>query len=304
MRSLFSLAAIAVPIALNSTSVVAESAGGSTVFQPVDTIRVEGTTFTIDLPDGRVLHSVDLIGANLLIKNGDRLLRVRIDGIETDPDYRASEGQNAVVLHSMSVERENGSFQPLCEAGPDGRRQAIPLRGKMNLSEGRFEIGGSKDFELACTAGAEGKCVRYGYGPWNQQDPLSLDRYNACIRMVRADYGGMGEGTTRNGMPIDVYDVANINSPEPAAKSANMQFEAGWTENGAVCVNHVRVAENISLEKIEKRWPRLTGLTGSICTEEFARSHGALILNRSISPSEDRTGVRSGGSESERALMQ
>jgi hypothetical protein len=29
------------------------------------------------------------------------------------------------------------------------------------------------------------------------------------------------------------------------------------------------------------RWPRLAGLTGAICTEEFARAHGALLFNRS-----------------------
>jgi hypothetical protein len=305
MRSFFSLAAILLGLsgALNLTS-AADSADGSTIFQPIETIQVGGTTFKIDLPDGRILRSADLVGANLLIKNGDRLSRIRIDGVEPDPDYHASEGQGAVILHSLSVEREDGSFGPLCEPGPDGRRQAIPLRGKMNLSEGRFEIDGSDSFELACTAGAMGKCVRFGYGPWKQPDQLSLDRYNACIRMVRADYGGMGEGTTRNGMRIDIYDVAGINSREPTAAPPDMEFEAGWTENGAVCVNHVRVAENTSLEKIEKRWPRLAGLTGSICTEEFARSHGALILNRSVSPAADRNPVGPGGSVRERVLMQ
>jgi len=149
-----------------------------------------------------------------------------------------------------------------------------------------------------------GQCIRICYGPGKQRHQLRLERYNACIRMVRADYGGMGEGTTRNGMRIDLYDDAGINSPESTAASQALEFEAGWTASGAVCVNHVRVAENITLEKIEQRWPRLAGLTGSVCTEQFARSHGALILNRSVPPSADRNPVGSGGSPSERPPMQ
>ena len=304
MRSLLCLAASLFGLsgALSPAS-VAETADGSVVLQPIVTIQVEGTTFKIDLPDGRILRSADLFGANLLIKNGDRLSRVRIDGIEPDPDSRVRERGDSVILHNLSVQTEDGSFGPLCEAGPDGRRQAIPLRGRMNLSEGRFEIDSPSDFELACTGGAMGKCIRFGYGPW-QQDRSRLRRYNACIRAVRADYGGKGEGTTRNGMPIDIYDVAGINSSEPTARSSKMEFEAGWTEDGAVCVNHVRVPENISLEKIERRWPRLAGLTGPICTEEYARSHGALILIRSALPSQDRGSFELGGSMREQGPRQ
>jgi hypothetical protein len=99
--------------------------------------------------------------------------------------------------------------------------------------------------------------------------------------MVRADYGGRGEGTTRNGMRIDLYDIEGINSPDRSALSRDLVFEAGWNAEGAVCVNHPRVAENVTLAEIERRWPKLAGRTGAICTEEFARSHGAVIFNRS-----------------------
>ena len=61
-----------------------------------------------------------------------------------------------------------------------------------------------------------------------------------------------------------------------------MAFEAGWTHDGAVCVNHPRVKENISLGDIAARWHRLAGRTGARCTEETARSLGALLFNRSV----------------------
>ena len=111
------------------------------------------------------------------------------------------------------------------------------------------------------------------------QAPAYPDLYNACIQMVRADYGGDGTGTTRNGMIIDLYDDHGIQAPDADHR---MAFEAGWTHDGAVCVNHPRVKENISLGDIAARWHRLAGRTGARCTEETARSLGALLFNRSV----------------------
>ena len=135
-------------------------------------------------------------------------------------------------------------------------------------------------FDIVCSAGAWAKCVRFGYQPW-ADGPGSrklLDAYNACVRTVRADYGGEGDGTTRNGIRIDVYDDARIQAPDMAAEDA---FEAGWAPDGAVCVHHVRVRENTSLAALEETYPRLKGRTGAICTEDFARAHGAILFNRS-----------------------
>jgi hypothetical protein len=40
-------------------------------------------------------------------------------------------------------------------------------------------------------------------------------------------------------------------------------------------------AAHISLVELERRYQRLPGRTGAVCTEEFARAHGALLFNRS-----------------------
>jgi hypothetical protein len=261
---------------------------------PVASIAVEGTVLKIILTDGRVLAFRDLIGASLLVDQGDRLRRLRLDGIERDPrDNRGDVAPaDAIWLHSFAIEGADGSWGPLCEDGPDGRRQAIPVAGRFSSADGRFGAGGSGSFELACTAGAMGKCIRFGYHPWQVGDlqkpvshhdgepmPSYLDLYNACIRMVRADYGGVGTGTTRNGMLIDLYDDHGIQAPDA---DHPMAFEAGWTQDGAVCVNHPRVKENISLGEIATRWHRLAGRTGASCTEATARSLGALLFNRSV----------------------
>jgi len=260
---------------------------------PVASIAVEGTVLKITLADGRVLASRDLIGASLLVDQGDRLRRVRLDGIERDPDDKRRDVAPADViwLHSFAVEGPDGAWGPLCEDGPDGRRQAISVAGRFSYADGRLGAGEPGSFELACTAGAMGKCVRFGYHPWQTRNlpqpvshhdgepaPSQLDLFNACIRMVRADYGGDGTGTTRNGMLIDLYDDYGIQAPD---LDHRMTFEAGWTQDGAVCVNHPRVKENISLGEIAARWRRPAGRTGASCTEEAARSLGALLFNRS-----------------------
>src|SRR5262249_33548919 len=122
--------------------------------------------------------------------------------------------------------------------------------------------------------------IRFGYRPWEAgaDGRSQRDLYNACIRMVRADYGGQGDGTTRNGTLIDIYDALGIQQPDMDDED---EFEAGWDLYGAVCVRHARIKENVSLEQLERQSPRLRGRTGAVCTEEFARAHGAQLFNRS-----------------------
>ena len=79
-------------------------------------------------------------------------------------------------------------------------------------------------------------------------------------------------------MLIDIYDVWKIQTAE---RQDGHDFEAGWSPEGAVCVRHVRVKENVSLEELERLHPRLKARTGAVCTEDFARAHGALLFNRS-----------------------
>jgi hypothetical protein len=62
---------------------------------------------------------------------------------------------------------------------------------------------------------------------------------------------------------------------------AAMDFEAGWSAEGAVCVRHTRVKENASLESLVAACPRLKGRVGPSCTEDAARRLGATLFNRS-----------------------
>ncbi|MBI2882962.1 MAG: hypothetical protein HYY11_03485 [Candidatus Methylomirabilis oxyfera] len=249
--------------------VMQASAQGQPVAASID---LEGTGFHVTLPDGRVLRSPELVGAVLGLRSG---LRVRIDAVEQDRDHRG----RPLWLHTLSAEQVDGTWQNLCRVGPDGRRAGFAVPGHQT-ADGRLAEAGPGVFELTCTGGALAKCVRFGYAPWGLRPDggAMRDLFNACVRMVRADYGGDGWGSTRDGMLIDIYDVWEIRTPD---RLEEHEFEAGWTPNGAVCVHHVRVKENVSLDHLVQRYPRLSDRTGPVCTEEFARSQGALLFNRS-----------------------
>lgn len=242
-------------------------------------IEADGTQFKVTLTDGQVLRSRDLLGATLTIAHNGIAHRIRIETVETDPSApeRGVSPDRQVFLHTLSIEAADGTWHNVCLAGPDGRRQAFPLAGRAR-ADGTIAPAEAGTFEITCTSGAQGKCVRFGYHPWEAAPDRSngYDLYNACIRMVRADYSG-SKGTTRDGQLIDLYDRFGIQTSD---KDENLEFEAGWTKDGAVCVRHVRVKDNISLEELEAL-PSLAGRTGAICTEEFARQHGAVIFNRS-----------------------
>jgi hypothetical protein len=230
----------------------------------VSSISVEGTEIVVKLADGRALRSKDLVGAVLDVRFDGQPAKVRIVDVESDPIDRSG----TVWLHTLEVQQADGGWRDLCTAGPDGRRQGFPLQGMVH---GR---------EFTCSSGAVGKCVRLGYRPWavaSDGESLAL-HHAACVRLLRGDYGGTAEPWTKNGMRVDIYDPQGVQTPENAADET---FEAGWSPEGAVCVHHVRVKGTVTLAALEEKYPRLKGRTGSICTEEYARSLGAIVLNRS-----------------------
>lgn len=242
-------------------------ATGSLAAQPTPTrVEADGPALKVILSDGRVLKSPDLVGMVMTIRDdGGHVRRVKLAGLSEDPGDRS----RTIKLHDFQVEVAAGEWRPYCQKWTaDGTQAGIP----MATADGGFE--------LVCTAGSKVKCVRFGYAPWaTGPDGQSLrPQWEACNRMVRADYGGRGEATTLDGQIIDMYDPQGIQTPDMLDGQG---FEAGWAPEGAVCVNHVRVKQNTSLEELEAKYPRLKGRTGAICTEEFARAHGAILFNRS-----------------------
>ena len=238
-------------------------------------LEVVGTEFRLRLSDGSVVPRERLIGATLAFTEADGTsTRLRIDAVE--PDARDPE----VLLYRLSVPDADGGWRDYCGPDIEGKRLGFPLAGRWDEAGGLVAAAPGA-FTIACTSGAIGKCVRFGYKPWKAgPDGAPLDRHHqACIRMVRADYCGDGEPHTRDGTLIDMYDRQGIQKTDYAP---DLAFEAGWGVDGATCVRHTRIPELLTLEALGRLCPRLASRFGTACDEDAARRDPAtLLFNRS-----------------------
>jgi hypothetical protein len=168
-------------------------------------------------------------------------IRLRIDRIEPDPDDPELSLYTVSIRSSEKTTR--GRWTPYCAPDREGRRTAIPLAGSWDATGAWSPADGAITF--ACTAGAIGKCVRFGYKPWKTVDGRSLaDHHLACTRMVRADYCGDGRPHTKDGTWIDVYDTLGIQVREPEEKTGPVWLEAGWSPEGATFLNRPRLSDD------------------------------------------------------------
>ncbi|TWO73406.1 hypothetical protein FN976_00745 [Caenimonas sedimenti] len=244
-----------------------------TLSQPLPGLTVSGTSFRL-ITRNQQLYSPDLAGTILTTAFEGRSARVRIDAVERDP----SQAHGVVWLHTFALQQPDGTWANLCHAGPDGRAQGFPLPGA-SRANGTFSYQEGTRFEWICTSGAQGKCVRHGYFPWAPApDGTPLQRaHDACVLMLRADYGAVNSPATRDGVAVGSTDRWGLRAVDvPAGED---WFEAGWDAEGAVCVRRPRLRDGVTLSELEAKVPRLKGRTGAVCTPEFARGLGALVFN-------------------------
>lgn len=219
------------------------------------------------------------LGAGSVFQVADesgRMMTLRIDRMEKDPNDVDGELQ----LYFVSIQTPEG-WQNYCQPDFYGVSAAIPIQGSWDWG-GAPKSSAAGTFTLACTNGGIGKCLRWGYKPWKELNGVSLKPYHdACVRMVRADYCGDGQGHTVTGTPIDVYDRLGIQKPEPNA-SATEEFEAGWSPQGATFVNSPRLSDD--MDALVRECPNhLAGRTAPELhltpAEVFERFPETLILN-------------------------
>lgn len=233
------------------------------------TLTVEDTSFVLTTPDGR-LTSKDMAGGELEMDIDGVPATVRIDSAAP-----ARERPGVMLLALSIKDPDTGEFAPLCEPDETGRSAGFPVQGAWN-DKGAF-VKDPKAWFLTCTSGARGKCVLWGYDPW-KEGPKGQDLapyYDACQRMVRADYDGRGQAFTRDGAILDVFDDIGIQASTTGGDD-RFAFEAGWGPGGAVCADRTRRPDLLSLEALRKRGARFQGG----CDVERARKRGALIFTR------------------------
>lgn len=233
-------------------------------------LGVDGTSFTLAEAPGQLLTSRDMVGRVLELPDGrGGTIEVRIDAVAP------AEEQPSVMLHTLvAKDPATGAWTNLCDADSRGRHAAFPVRGRW---DGRRFVADEKAWFLTCSAGAQGKCVLWGYDPWGKTPdgrPLT-DFYRACQQAVRADYAGVGEAHTRSGTLVDTSDVGGVRMFATAGQQG-FGFEAGWGVDGAVCVARTRRPELLSRKALLASAPQL----GGRCDETTARAKGALIFTQ------------------------
>jgi hypothetical protein len=232
-------------------------------------LRVEGSAFVLTTADGRVLRGAELQGATVyLAVGGDAVAPVRLTSIVVDDQHPD------ILRHEFSVSDEQGGWKSACEPNAYGERWGFPV----SLPEGH--PGREHAITLTCASGAVGKCARFGYRPWarSAEGESLAPLHAACVRMARGDYCGDGEAHTKNGTSIDIYDDLQIQT-RGEANDPSYEFEAGWTPEGAVCVQHSRWSDLITLQQLKTQCPRLAAVP--VCDETNARALGAKLFNRS-----------------------
>lgn len=260
------------PVALTGIGAAVAVAAAAPV-PSVRTVAVVGTEFRITLTDGRTLAQEELVGVVLLVgRDGGEPQPLRIDAVTRDADDPTGE----IVLYALSApDAADGTWRNICEPDIDGRRLGFPLPGAWTAN-GTYHPD-APGLSITCTAGAQGKCVRFGYKPWATlpDGTAMLPYYQACTRAVRADYCGDGVGHTRDGTAIDIFDTAGIQVEEAPP---GMTFEAAWGPEGALCLERVRIPELASLAAIAAACPQLkVAAPGESCRT----APGAIVFNAS-----------------------
>jgi hypothetical protein len=225
------------------------------------------------------------------VTEGGVAMEFLIDGVRVDT--RDADGE--LQLYEIRSRRdENAPWENYCMPDPDGVSRALVVAGSWD-ERGTFrEAPGLVTF--ACTNGAIGKCLRWGYKPWKQVGGMSLKRHHlACVRLVRGDYCGDGRHHTKDGTVIDVFDALGIQKPEPTSDARPEVFEAAWSPEGATYVNVPRWADDVA--SLVRECPeRLRGRTSAdrqLAVEDVGRAFPeSLIFNRRMLRDADKLGAR------------
>jgi hypothetical protein len=214
------------------------------------------------------------------------VLRFRIDSVAADPADRDGD----VRLYGLSVFRPDASsWQPYCLPDIEGRSAAIPVQGSWSA---QAEPQPATDMiTFACTSGAIGKCIRFGYKPWKTRDGVSLQPYHAaCIRMVRADYCGDNRPHTLDGTRIDIWDSLGIQTREERDGHPEV-FEAAWSPGGAAYLNLPRWSNNVAdiVRECPEHFAERTSQDRPLSPPDVQRQFSdALIFNARFVRDQDR----------------
>jgi hypothetical protein len=222
-------------------------------------VGTQGTALHGTAADGSPIVGQAWVGTTLRGEIGGAEVTLRVAAVETDADDPSLEWY---MLEHDGVPLCGGSGRGLFLAGvwdeTGARRDVLPDQPEFAYS-------------FACEHGALAKCVTWGYAP----AVVGADAHQSCTRMVRADYCGNGESHTADGTLIDVFDTLDVQHSDA---SVELEFEAGWGPDGALCVSRPRYTEfGDGEERPVSCWDELPACDDA----DQALAAGAKLMNRS-----------------------
>jgi hypothetical protein len=218
------------------------------------------------------------------LSDSGALVHLRIDAIQLDPRDRSGE----LNLYTLTqFDPASAATHPYCAPDSEGKSRAIPVAGAWR-ADGTFTA--SDQITFACTSGAIGKCIRFGYKPWQTHQGVALrDYHQACVRMVRADYCGDGHAHTRDGTNIDIWDGLGVQVRTPNIAHPEV-FEAAWGPDGAVYVNAPRWSDDLAklIAECPSKLGNATAATRPLAEANLAASfpHALLFNAHFLQPSD------------------
>jgi len=136
--------------------------------------------------------------------------------------------------YTFQTHDDDGKVAYLCDADGNGLHTAAVIK-DVTIDPFTADMAPRKGTAyFACTSGAVGKAITWGYRPWER----SLAEFSAAVRMVRADYCFDGMSWTENGTALQVRDRWNINTFVSAAPPT----EVVWTKTGIACLTQPRAS--------------------------------------------------------------
>ena len=209
-----------------------------------------GSTFpsTITFDDGTIT-----VDKNVTLTISDVIADSSTNTMMCDPtvgQYQSNCGygynQNTgIKLYKITYKlAETGNTGYLC----GGDQYAMLFKGAW-AEDGSWSDDGTNKITVACTTGVVAKCARnWGYKPWktmidkygNARD--MRDYHQACTRVARADYSGVGFPFTMTGMPIDIFDNGGFNVPTPGVTLQGLGYEASVRFESFFTYDHLAVS--------------------------------------------------------------
>jgi hypothetical protein len=141
---------------------------------------------------------------------------------------------NKEARYTFQTNDDDGAVMYLCDADTLGSHGAAVIK-DVTIDPFTADMAPRKETAyFACTSGAVGKAVTWGYRPWER----TLGEFATAVRVVRADYCYDGMSWTEPGTALQLKDRWTINT----FLSASAPTEVVWTKSGIACLTAPRAS--------------------------------------------------------------